>query len=57
MLSGVLGGMRAASDIVTHPLEWYDDRRVALKIGSPAVAIDRERRIVRAADGAKTSAS
>lgn len=51
MLSGVLGGMRDASDIVTHPLEWYDDRRVDLKIGSPAVAIDRERRVVHGADG------
>ncbi len=51
MLSGVLVGMRDASDIVTHPLEWYDDRRVDLKIGCPAVAIDRERRVVHGADG------
>ncbi|GAC1299441.1 MAG: hypothetical protein NVSMB19_03630 [Vulcanimicrobiaceae bacterium] len=53
MLSGVLGGSRAASDIVTHPLPWYDDRRVDLKIGSPAIAIDRERRVVIAEDGAE----
>ncbi|GAC1312218.1 MAG: hypothetical protein NVSMB21_22580 [Vulcanimicrobiaceae bacterium] len=54
MLSSVLGGTRDASEIVTHPLPWYDDRRVELKLGSPVLAIDRARRVVRTADGAET---
>ncbi len=52
MLSGVLGGYREAAEIVTHPPEWYGERRVTLERGVRAVAIDRERRTVSAADGA-----
>ena len=51
MLSGVLGGHREPSEIVTHPPAWYDDRRVALKMGTRATAIDRSRREVTCADG------
>ena len=51
MLSGVLGGFRTADEIVTHPPEWYDDRRVELRRGVRAVGLDRERRIVTCADG------
>jgi NAD(P)H-nitrite reductase large subunit len=51
MLSGVLGGFRDPSEIVTHPLEWYDDRRIGLRTGARAVAIDRVRKAVTCADG------
>jgi nitrite reductase (NADH) large subunit len=51
MLSGVLGGFRDASEIVTHPHAWYGDRDVALRAGVRAIAIDRERRVVACADG------
>ena len=53
MLSGVLGGSRAPADIVTHPVEWYDDRRIELRHGVRVVEIDRERRIVRCDDGSE----
>ena len=51
MLSGVLGGFRDAAEIVTHAPEWYDERRIALRRGTAAVAIDRERKTVTCADG------
>ncbi|GAC1527920.1 MAG: hypothetical protein NVS2B8_14680 [Vulcanimicrobiaceae bacterium] len=55
MLSGVLGGTREPGDIVTHPVAWYDDRRIELRSGSKVVAIDRERRMVATADGSETA--
>ena len=55
MLSSVLGGSREPGEIVTHPLAWYDDRRIELRSGARVVAVDRERRIVRTADGAETA--
>jgi len=54
MLSGVLGGTRVADEIVTHPLAWYDDRRIELQPGSPVVAVDRTRRVVKTANGHET---
>lgn len=55
MLSGVLGGTREPSDIVTHPSAWYDDRRIEFRPGSRVVAIDREQRLVHTDDGTQTS--
>jgi nitrite reductase (NADH) large subunit len=52
MLSGVLGGFRAADDIVTHPPDWYAERRIRLQHATRAVAIDREHRTVTTAGGA-----
>jgi NAD(P)H-nitrite reductase large subunit len=51
MLSGVLGGFRDASEIVTHPPDWYAERRITLRRGTAAVAIDRDKKIVTTADG------
>jgi NAD(P)H-nitrite reductase large subunit len=51
MLSGVLGGFREIDEIVTHPPDWYADRRVTLHRGARATAIDRERKTVTCADG------
>jgi NAD(P)H-nitrite reductase large subunit len=55
MLSGVLGGFRDASEIVTHPPEWYAERRITLRRGTAAVAIDRDQKIVTTADGSSVS--
>lgn len=51
ILSGVLGGFRTAVDIVTHPPDWYRDRRVDFHAGTRAERIDRTRKVVRCADG------
>jgi len=51
MLSGVLGGFRDASEIITHPPQWYDERRIDLRRGVRATAIDREQKTVTCADG------
>jgi NAD(P)H-nitrite reductase large subunit len=53
MLSGVLGGFRDASEIVTHAPAWYEEQRVTLHRGTAAVAIDRDAKIVTTADGAR----
>jgi NAD(P)H-nitrite reductase large subunit len=50
-LSGVLGGHREHAEIVTHPIDWYAGRNVALHHGVRATAIDRENRVVRCEDG------
>ncbi|HTV72289.1 MAG TPA: FAD-dependent oxidoreductase [Candidatus Acidoferrales bacterium] len=55
MLSGVLGGFRAAEEIVTHPLPWYEDRRVTLRTGVRVVDIDRKRKIVTCSDGSSVA--
>jgi nitrite reductase (NADH) large subunit len=54
MLSGVLGKHRAAEDIVTHPEPWYGERSFALRSDTTVARIDRERRVVVAADGSET---
>jgi NAD(P)H-nitrite reductase large subunit len=41
MLSGVLGGFRTPAEIVTHAPEWYEERRITLRRGTTAIAIDR----------------
>ncbi len=50
-LSGVLGGHREHAEIVTHPIDWYAQRNVALHHGKRATAIDRDARVVRCEDG------
>ncbi len=51
MLSGVLGGFRTPSEIVTHPPEWYGERGITFHRGTAAVAIDRAQKIVTTAAG------
>jgi nitrite reductase (NADH) large subunit len=53
MLSGVLGGFRDATEIVTHAPDWYAEQRVTLQRGTAAVAIDRAAKIVTTAGGAR----
>ncbi len=54
MLSGVLGKHRAAEEIVTHPEAWYGERSFTLRSDTAVARIDRERRVVVAADGSET---
>src|SRR5688572_13098105 len=51
LLSNVLNGSQTAAEIFTNPLEWYDRHEVRLHAGVRAVEIDREKRLVRGADG------
>jgi NAD(P)H-nitrite reductase large subunit len=51
MLSGVLGGFRDPSEIVTHPPAWYAERGVSLHSGTRATHIDRGAKTVTCADG------
>ncbi|MBD5634133.1 MAG: FAD-dependent oxidoreductase, partial [Candidatus Eremiobacteraeota bacterium] len=54
MLSGVLGRHRVPGDVVTHSETWYGERAIALRSETPVARIDRERRVVVAADGSET---
>jgi NAD(P)H-nitrite reductase large subunit len=53
MLSGVLGGFREPSEIVTHPPEWYDERRITLHRRTTAVAIDRHEKVITTSGGVR----
>ena len=50
-LSAVLAGEVQLDDIVTHPCDWYEARGIALYAGDPIVAVDRDGRTVRSANG------
>ncbi len=51
LLSAVLSGERSASDIVTHPQSWHEERGVALIAGDPVVSLDRAARTITTASG------
>ena len=51
MLSPVLSGEKTYEDIITHDDAWYDRHGVELHRGKKIIAIDRDKRIVEAADG------
>jgi nitrite reductase (NADH) large subunit len=51
LLSPVLAGEQRFDDIVTHPRAWYAAHGITLHAGDPVVAIDRQRRVVRARSG------
>jgi NAD(P)H-dependent nitrite reductase small subunit len=51
LLTRLLAGERRPEDIVLHRREWYEHHRVTLYAADPVVAIDRRRRVVRAASG------
>jgi nitrite reductase (NADH) large subunit len=46
LLSNVLNGTQAPTEIFINPLSWYRDNKVKLHAGVRAVKIDRERRVV-----------
>ncbi|AEG93761.1 nitrite reductase large subunit NirB [Ramlibacter tataouinensis] len=51
LLSPVLAGEQTLQDIVLNSWDWYRDNDIRLHAGKKVVAVDRARRIVRAADG------
>jgi len=51
LLSPVLAGEQTLDQIVLNSWEWYEQNGVRLHAGKKVVAVDRVRRIVRAADG------
>ncbi len=53
LLSPVLAGEQAFQDIVLNDLDWYRGHGIDLRLGCPAVRIDRARRVVHGADGSR----
>ena len=51
LLSPVLAGEKAVTDIMINPLSWYAENGIALHFGQPVTQIDRDARTVRSADG------
>ncbi|OHB31772.1 MAG: nitrite reductase large subunit [Phenylobacterium sp. RIFCSPHIGHO2_01_FULL_69_31] len=51
MLSPVLAGEKSFADIVINDEAWYADNGIDLRAGARVEVIDREARLVRAADG------
>jgi nitrite reductase (NADH) large subunit len=51
LLSSVLAGEVAASEILLKPASWWRDRGVTLRYGAAATAVDRAARTVTLADG------
>jgi len=50
LLSPLLAGDAAREQIMSHPLQWYQERGIALHVGDPVVSIDRrQRRVISAA--------
>ncbi len=55
LLSNILSGSQDADEIFINPLAWYEENGITLHAGSPVVEIDRNSRIVLAADGTRAS--
>ncbi len=55
LLSPVLAGEQAFTDIVLNGWDWYRDHGITLHAGKKIVAIDRRARIVRADDGTEAA--
>ncbi len=51
LLSPVLAGEQTLDQIVLNPLSWYADHGITLHLGKTVIDIDRQRRVVKAADG------
>lgn len=51
LLSPVLAGEQTLDEIILNPTSWYAEQGIHLHLGKKVVAIDRTRRLVRAADG------
>ena len=51
LLSPVLAGEKRVDEIMLNTREWYAANGITLHAGDPVVAIDRARRVVRAASG------
>lgn len=51
MLSPVLAGEQTLDDIILNPLSWYQQHGITLHLGQRVTEVDRQRRVVRTADG------
>src|SRR6185295_18256016 len=51
LLSNVLNGTQEPTEIFLNPLNWYTEHDITLHAGIRVVAIDREAKVVRCADG------
>ncbi|MET0333513.1 MAG: nitrite reductase large subunit NirB, partial [Rhizobacter sp.] len=51
LLSPVLAGEQTLDEIVLNPLSWYEENNIKLHLGKKVVDVDRQKRVVRAADG------
>ncbi|MBI4888659.1 MAG: NAD(P)/FAD-dependent oxidoreductase [Acidobacteria bacterium] len=55
LLSSVLAGEKAADDIVLHPIDWYRQHQIDLRLGVRVVDVDPENRTVMGDDGSVTA--
>ncbi len=51
LLSNVLNGSQPATEIFTHPLDWYQKNGITLHAGVRIERIDRDRKVVVSTDG------
>jgi nitrite reductase (NADH) large subunit len=51
MLSPVLAGEKVFNEIILNSQEWYDENNITLHINAEVTDIDREKKVVRAANG------
>ena len=51
LLSPVLAGEQTINDIMLNDVDWYEENGIKLHLGKKIVSIDRNNRIVTAADG------
>jgi nitrite reductase (NADH) large subunit len=54
LLSSVLAGERTADDIVLHPLEWYRQHRIRLRLGVRVIDVNADEKTVTGDDGSIT---
>lgn len=55
MLSPVLAGEQTLDDIILNPLSWYQRHGITLHLGQRVTEVDRQRRVVRTADGTEAA--
>jgi nitrite reductase (NADH) large subunit len=55
LLTPVLAGEQTLDEIVLNPLSWYAQNEIRLHTGKKVVAVDRRKRVVRAADGTEAA--
>jgi len=51
MLSPVLAGEQTVDEIILNPVAWYADHGITLHMGKAVTSVDRQQRVVTAADG------
>lgn len=54
LLSSVLAGEKAIDDVTIHPIEWYREHGIALRLGVRIVDVEPRRKVVVGDDGSET---